>query len=227
MTSAASSLSRRLVAEAIGTALLVCSVVGSGIMAERLFPSSTGLALMANSVATGAALVALILAFGDISSHFNPAVSLCDWLRRRLTTREWAAYAAAQIGGAAAGIAIAHSMFGLDIMQRSTHVRTGAGLWLSESVATFGLLVVVAGASRVSHAATAIAVGGYITAACWFTSSTSFANPAVTIARAFTASFAGIRPVDVPPFLLAQAAGAVAAFYAARWLRPASIRIQS
>lgn len=215
-------LSSRITSEALGTALLVACVVGSGIMAERLFPASIGLMLLANTLATGAGLVALILAFGDISSHFNPAVSVSEFLNKRLPAGECAAYALAQIAGGCAGVVIAHAMFGAPILQFSEHARSGANLWISEAVATFGLLVVIAGASRVSRAATAVAVGAYITAAYWFTSSTSFANPAVTIARAFTVSFSGIRPGDVAGFLVAQAAGTVAAVVLLRWLRPAA-----
>lgn len=218
-----SPLSRRLAAEGLGTALLICSVVGSGIMAERLFPASTGLALLANSIATGGVLIALILALGDISgAHFNPAVSVSECLSGRLPARQCAAYAAVQIVSGLGGVVIAHAMFGSPILQISPTVRTGAALWFSEGVATFSLLLVIAGASRISRTAAAIAVGGYITAAYWFTSSTSFANPAVTIARAFTDSFAGIRPVDVPAFLVAQAIGTAAAVVATRWLRPAT-----
>lgn len=214
-------LSRRLAAESLGTALLITAVVGSGIMAERLFSPSVGLALLANSAATGGALVALILALGDISgAHFNPAVSASEFLNGRLPARECVAFVAAQILGGLVGIAIAHAMFRAPILEISPTVRTGAALWFSEGVATFGLLLVIAGAARAGQTAAAIAVGAYITGAYWFTSSTSFANPAVTIARAFTASFAGIRPADVPMFLLAQAAGTAAAVAVTRWLRP-------
>jgi glycerol uptake facilitator-like aquaporin len=201
--------------------LLVAAVVGSGIMAERLFPETVGLALLANSLATGAALVALVLALADISgAHFNPAVSLSEFLNGRLPARHCAAYVAAQIAGGLSGVVVAHAMFGARILQVSVHARAGLGLWVSEAIATFGLLLVIAGAARTSRSATAIAVGAYITAAYWFTSSTSFANPAVTIARAFTESFAGIRPTDVPAFLAAEAIGSVAAVSLIRWLRP-------
>ena len=218
----APTLSRRLTSETLGTALLVATVVGSGIMAERLFPSSVGLMLVANTMATGAGLVALILAFGDISAHFNPAVSVWEFLNKRLSAAQCGAYVIAQIAGGLAGVAAAHAMFGVPILQFSGHVRTGQGLWISEGIATFGLLLVIAGGSRASRAATAVAVGAYITAAYWFTASTSFANPAVTIARAFTMSFSGIRPADVAGFLLAQAAGTAAAFALLRWLRPST-----
>lgn len=219
-------LSRRLAAETIGTGFLVCCVVGSGIMAERLFPASIGLALLANSIATGGVLVALILALGDISSHFNPIVSLSEYLGKQLSARDFGAYALVQIAGGLAGIAIAHAMFGSPVVQFSIHPRAGISLWLSEAVATFGLLLVIAGASRVSQTAVAIGVGAYITAAYWFTSSTSFANPAVTIARAFTHSFAGIRPSDVPVFLVAQLIGAAAALVVANYFRPRKLTMK-
>lgn len=213
-------MSRSVVAEALGTGLLVAAVVGSGIMAQRLFPESGGLALLANSIATGAALVALILALGDISSHFNPVVSLAEAWQGRIPWATSLAFVIAQIAGGIGGVVVAHVMFGNAILEVAPTVRTGAGLWFSEGVATFGLVVVIAGVAHAQRNAVAFAVGAYITAAYWFTSSTSFANPAVTIARAFTATFAGIRPPDILPFLLAQLAGAAVAVALCRWLRP-------
>ncbi len=222
MTHTAATLSRRVTAEGVGTALLVCCVVGSGIMAGRLFAGNIGMVLLANSLATGAVLAALIFAFGDISAQFNPAVSLSEFLSGRLPARELMAYVLAQVAGGLAGIVVAHVMFGVPVLQVSSDARSGWALWFSEGVATFGLLIVIAGASRVSQAASAVAVGAYIASAYWFTSSTSFANPAVTIARAFTDSFAGIRPIDVAPFLMAQIVGTASGFAATRWLRPAA-----
>jgi glycerol uptake facilitator-like aquaporin len=213
-------MSRKLVAEALGTGLLVAAVVGSGIMAERLFPESVGLALLANSIATGCALVALILALGDISAHFNPLVSFAEAWQQRLSWSTAAAYSLVQVVGGIAGVAVAHVMFGNPVLEVSPHVRTGIGLWCSEAGATFGLVLVISGVVHAQRNAVAFAVGAYITAAYWFTSSTSFANPAVTIARAFTATFAGIRPPDVLPFLLAQAVGAAVAVGLCQWLRP-------
>jgi glycerol uptake facilitator-like aquaporin len=212
------NLARRVAAEAVGTALLLAAVVGSGIMGERLAGGSVGLALLANSLATGAVLVALILAFGPVSgAHFNPLVTLAAG--NGLARREAVLYVGAQVAGAFVGVAAAHLMFDAPLFSAAHHGRTGAGQWLSEGVATFGLLTVILGCARTRPAAVAYAVGGYIAAAYWFTASTSFANPAVTLARAVTDSFAGIRPADVPAFLLAQGAGTAAAVALSRWLQ--------
>lgn len=215
------SLSRRLAAEVLGTAFLLAVVVGSGIMAERLAGGNVALALLANALATGAGLVALILAFGPVSgAHFNPAVTLADAALGGLPWRELPWYWIAQIGGAFAGVAAAHSMFELPVFFASTHARAGPAQWWSEFVATFGLLAVIWGCVRHRSSAVPFAVGGYITAAYWFTASTSFANPAVTLARAATDTFAGIRPEDVSGFVLAQFAGALMATWLFRWLLP-------
>jgi glycerol uptake facilitator-like aquaporin len=205
-------LTHRAVAEAIGTALLLAAVVGSGIMGERLAVGNAAIALLANTLATGAALVALILAFGPVSgAHFNPAVTLADAWQRGRPWREVPAYVAAQAAGAFAGVAAAHAMFGEPIFSASRHARAGAAQVFSEFVATFGLLAVVWCVSRRRPSAAPFAVGAYITAAYWFTASTSFANPAVTLARSATDTFAGIRPADAPAFVVAQFAGAFAA----------------
>jgi glycerol uptake facilitator-like aquaporin len=215
------SLARRLVAEFLGTGVLVAAVIGSGIMGERLAAGNVAIALLANTVATGAALVALILAFGPISgAHLNPAVSVADAFERGISWREAAAYIAAQCGGAIGGTIAAHAMFALPAIAFSTHARSGASQVFSEFVATFGLLCVIWGVTRRSSEMAPVAVGAYITAAYWFTASTSFANPAVTIARCFTNTFSGIRPIDVVPFLAAQIAGALAATLLFRWLVP-------
>jgi glycerol uptake facilitator-like aquaporin len=207
------SLSRRLVAESLGTALLLAAVVGSGIMGDRLSGGNVGLALLANTVATGAALVALILTFGSISgAHFNPAVSLADASQGGVTWQDASAYVVVQVIGAFAGVALADAMFGEPVYAWSRHVRSGLPQILSEAVATFGLLSVIWGCARRRPDAVPFAVGAYITAAYWFTASTSFANPAVTLARAATDTFAGIRPADVPGFLVGQAIGAAAAW---------------
>ncbi len=212
-------MGRRAVAEALGTALLLAAVVGSGIMGERLAGGNIAIALLANTIATGAALVALILAFGPISgAHFNPAVTLADASRGGLAWREVPVYIAAQIGGAFAGVATAHLMFGEPLFSASHHARSGSAQLFSEFVATFGLLSVIWGCVRFRSSAVPFAVGAYITAAYWFTSSTSFANPAVTLARAVSDTFAGIRPIDAPGFILAQLAGAMAATLLFRWL---------
>ena len=218
---AVADLGRRAAAEALGTAFLLATVVGSGIMGERLCGGNAAIALLANTLATGAALVALILTFGPISgAHFNPAVTLADWIQGGVTRRDVPAYLAAQVGGAFAGVAVAHLMFGEPVFSMSTHVRSGGAQLISEFVATFGLLAVIWGCVRQRSNAVPFAVGAYITAAYWFTSSTSFANPAVTIARAFSNTFAGIRPQDVPAFIVAQLAGAGAATFVFRWLVP-------
>jgi glycerol uptake facilitator-like aquaporin len=216
-------LARRAMAEGLGTALLLATVVGSGIMGERLAGGNVAVALLANTLATGAALVALVLTFGPISgAHFNPAVTLADAALGGRPWREVAAYVIAQIAGAFAGVAAADVMFELPAYSASRHARTGPSQWLSEGVATFGLLAVIWGCSRRRASAVPFAVGAYITAAYWFTASTSFANPAVTLARAATDTFAGIRPADVPAFVAAQLAGAALATAVFRWLVPAS-----
>ncbi|WP_415854224.1 aquaporin [Sinomonas sp. G460-2] len=217
-----SLLLRRVVAELVGTAFLVIAVVGSGIMASRLSPSDTGLALLENSLATGAALAALILALQPVSASFNPVVTLVE---RALGLLDWSTAGAlivAQFVGGVAGTVVANAMFGLDAVALSTHPRTGPGLWLGEIVATVGLLLVVFGTVRSGRAdRVAFAVGGYIAAAYWFTSSTSFANPAVTLARTITDTFAGIAPASAPAFMLAQLMGGVLGFILVRLLYPA------
>ncbi len=219
---AAVDLRRRVVAEGLGTALLLSTVVGSGIMGERLCGGNVAVALLANTLATGAALVALILTFGPISgAHFNPAVTLADASQGGLPWREVPLYLAAQVLGAFGGVAAAHVMFEEPIFSVSRHARAGFAQAFSELVATFGLLAVIWGCSRRRSGAVPFAVGAYITAAYWFTASTSFANPAVTLARAASDTFAGIRPVDVPAFLAAQLLGAAAATLFFRWLVPA------
>lgn len=215
------ALARRVTAEALGTALLLAAVVGSGIMGERLAGGNVAVALLANTLATGAALVALILTFGPISgAHFNPAVTLADASQGGLSWRDVPAYLAAQITGAFAGVAAAHLMFGEPLFSASRHAREGGAQMFSEAVATFGLLSVIWSCARTRATAAPFAVAAYITAAYWFTSSTSFANPAVTLARSATDTFAGIRPADAPPFILAQLAGAAAATLLFRWLIP-------
>jgi len=212
---------RKLVSEALGTALLLATVVGSGIMAERL-ADNEALALLANTIATGAALVALILTFGPISgAHFNPAVTLADASQRGLPWREVPGYVVAQIAGSIAGVVLAHAMFGEPLIAASTKVRVGFPQVLSEFVATFGLVAVIWGCVRRRSDAVPFAVAAYIVAAYWFTASTSFANPAVTIARSLTDTFTGIRPQDAPPFVVAQLLGAAAATALFRWLVPA------
>jgi glycerol uptake facilitator-like aquaporin len=217
----ASALQRRLTAEFLGTLFLVATVIGSGIMAERLAGANVALALLANTIATGAILVALIFAFGGISgAHFNPAVSVSNALEHGMPWREVPAYIAAQCFGGLTGAVVAHLMFGLPLFSWSRHARSGGGQVFSEFVATFGLLAVIWGCSRVRANSVPVAVGAYITAAYWFTASTSFANPAVTLARAVSNTFAGIRPVDVPLFITAQMGGGVAATLLIRWLVP-------
>jgi glycerol uptake facilitator-like aquaporin len=209
------------VAEFAGTLFLLAAVVGSGIMGERLAAGNVALALLANTIATGAALAALILAFGPISgAHLNPAVTLADAWQGGIRWREATAYVVAQIAGAFAGVAAAHLMFGLPLFLASTHVRSGPAQLFSEFVATFGLLSVIWGCVRHRPSAVPFAVGAYISAAYWFTASTSFANPAVTLARSATNTFAGIRPADVAGFVAAQLAGALAATLLFRWLIP-------
>ncbi|HEX8070172.1 MAG TPA: MIP/aquaporin family protein [Pyrinomonadaceae bacterium] len=215
------SLARRLTAEAVGTALLLAAVVGSGIMGERLSGGNVAVALLANTVATGAALVSLILTFGPISgAHFNPAVTLADAAQGGLAWRDVPLYAVAQVFGAFGGVAAAHVMFGLPLFFASRHRRSGGAQAFSEFVATFGLLAVIWGCARLRSQAVPFAVAAYITAAYWFTASTSFANPAVTLARSASDTFTGIRPADVPVFIIAQLTGAAAATMLFRWLIP-------
>jgi len=214
-------LTRRVVSECIGTALLLATVVGSGIMGERLSAGNVAVALLANTLATGAGLVALILTFGPISgAHLNPAVTVADATQGGTRWRDAPVYVAAQVLGAFAGVAAAHVMFGEPIFTASRHVRAGMPQLFSEFIATFGLLAVIWGVSRTRATFVPFAVGAYITAAYWFTASTSFANPAVTLARAATDTFAGIRPDDAPGFIVAQIAGASAATMLFRWLVP-------
>lgn len=211
-------LPRRLAAEALGTGLLVATVVGSGIMAESL-TTDVALALLANTLATGAVLVVLITTLGPLSgAHFNPAVSLVFALRRELQRADFGLYVLAQIIGGIAGAVAAHLMFAQPIVQLSDHVRTGGAQWFSESVATFGLVSVILAGLRFQRQAVPWLVGLYITAAYWFTASTSFANPAVAIARALTDTFSGIRPVDLPGFIMAQVVGALVALALMSWL---------
>jgi len=215
------SLPRRLAAEALGTALLLAVVVGSGVMAQRLAGGNMALALLANALATGAGLLALILSFGPVSgAHFNPLVSLAMLRQGELSRYEAAAYVAVQFAGAIAGILLAHLMFELPLVSLSTHVRSGFGQYVSEFVASFGLLAVIISTARLHPQRTPLAVAAYIVAAYWFTASTAFANPAVTLARCLSDTFAGIRPVDVPGFMLAQLAGAGTASLFMGWLLP-------
>ena len=216
-------LPRRAVAEFLGTALLLATVVGSGIMGETLAGGNVAIALLANTIATGAGLVALILTFGPISgAHFNPAVTLADASQGGLAWRDVPAYLVAQIAGAFGGVAAAHVMFKEPaLFFASRHERSGVSQLVSEFIATFGLLAVIWGCARRRPGVVPFAVGAYITAAYWFTSSTSFANPAVTLARSASDTFAGIRPADAPGFILAQIAGAFAATLLFRWLVPA------
>lgn len=210
---------RRLFAEVLGTAFLLAGVVGSGIMGDTLAAGNDAVALLANSVATGAILVVLILIFGPISGgHFNPAVTLAIALRGLLPRREVGPYVAAQVAGAMIGVIIANAMFGEPLIAAATTTRTGGALWLGEVVATVGLLATIFGCLRTRPDAVPYAVGLFITAGYWFTSSTSFANPAVTLARAFTDTFTGIRPMDVPAFIVAQLVGTVVLTLAFRWL---------
>jgi len=214
-------VARRAVAEAIGTAFLLAAVVGSGIMGDRLAGGNVAIALLANTIATGAALVALILTFGPISgAHFNPAVTLADAWQGGLAWRDAPSYLAAQVAGAFGGVIAAHLMFGEPVFSVSHHARSGGAQLFSEFIATFGLLSVIWGCARLRSSAVPFAVGAYITAAYWFTASTSFANPAVTLARAASDTFAGIRPADAPGFIVAQLAGAGAATALFRWLVP-------
>jgi glycerol uptake facilitator-like aquaporin/protein-tyrosine-phosphatase len=214
-------LLRRVAAEFAGTCLLVAAVIGSGVMGDRLAGGNVAIALLANTIATGAALVALILTFGPISgAHFNPAVTLCDAMERGISWRDAGAYTVAQIAGGIAGAAVAHVMFGLPVFFFSQHARHGNAQVFSEFVATFGLMAVIWGVGKSRSGAVPFAVAAYIMAAYWFTASTSFANPAVTIARALSDTFAGIRPADAPAFIAAQFAGAITATFFFRWLVP-------
>jgi glycerol uptake facilitator-like aquaporin len=215
------TLARRLVAEGLGTAFLLAVVIGSGIMGERLAGGNVAIALLANTLATGAGLVVLILTFGPVSgAHFNPAVTLAAASQGGLPWREVTGYVVAQLAGAFLGVAAAHLMFTEPLFSASTHVRAGAAQLTSEFIATFGLLATIWGCARSRPAVVPFAVGSYITAAYWFTSSTSFANPAVTLARAASNTFAGIRPADTPGFILVQLFGAAAATVLFSWLVP-------
>ncbi len=217
------SLSRRLVAEAVGTAFLLAAVVGSGIMGERLAGGNVAVALLANTLSTGAALVALILTFGSISgAHFNPAVTLAEASQGGLAWGDVPSYVVVQVAGAFGGVAAAHVMFETPLFIASRHARAGPAQVFSEFVATFGLLAVIWGCARLRSSAVPFAVAAYITAAYWFTASTSFANPAVTLARSATDTFAGIRPADAPAFILAQLLGAGSATALFCWLTPRS-----
>jgi glycerol uptake facilitator-like aquaporin len=227
MRQAPPSLSQRLLAEALGTAFLLATVVGSGIMAQRLAGGNGALALLCNTLPTGAILTVLILIFGPLSgAHFNPAVSIAFSLRRELPWHDMAAYIVAQIVGGIIGVWTAHLMFELPVWQVSQHMRTGAGQWLAEFVATFGLLLTILGCVARTPTAVPYAVGLYITSAYWFTASTSFANPAVTIARSISDTFAGIEPTGAPAFIAAQLVGMLFAVQLSRWLWPASPPIE-
>ena len=213
------SLSKRVVAEGVGTALLLAGVVGSGIMAERLAGGNVAIALLANALATGGVLIAIILAFGPVSgAHFNPAVTLADAFRGGLPWREVPAYVAAQLSGAVVGVATANVMFGEPLVFFSKHARHGGPILLSEFVATFGLLAVIWGCARYRSHITAFAVAAYIVGAYWFTASTSFANPAVAIARSLSDTFAGIAPADVPGFVAVELLGALTATILFTWI---------
>lgn len=219
MSAQAPDLARRLTAEALGTCFLVAAVVGSGIMGEQLAQGNGAVALLANAIATGAILVVLILIFGPVSgAHFNPAVSLAFLLSGELKTREFALYVPVQVAAGLAGTLIAHAMFDLQLVQPGTHMRSGFGPWLGEAVATLALLMAIFGCVRRAPQAVPYAVGLVITAGYWYTSSTSFANPAVTIARTMTDTFSSIRPVDAPAFVAVQLLGTVAAVLLAGWL---------
>jgi len=212
-------LSQRLVAEALGTAFLLATIIGSGVMAQRLSGGNQALALLGNTLPTGAILAVLILIFGPVSgAHFNPVVSMAFALRRELAWPDTAAYVAVQVIGGLVGVWAAHLMFELPLVQLSSTVRTGPGPWFSEAVASLGLVLTILGCVAKAPAAVAYAVGLYITAAYWFTASTSFANPAVTLARSVSDTFAGIAPAGVPAFIVAQVIGALAALALARWL---------
>jgi glycerol uptake facilitator-like aquaporin len=215
------TVARRISAETVGTAFLLAAVVGSGIMGERLAGGNVAIALLANTLATGAMLVTLILTFGPISgAHFNPAVTLADASQGGLAWRDVPGYLAAQVAGAFAGVAAAHLMFSEPLFSASRHIRAGGAQLFSEFLATFGLVCVIWGCARLRSSAVPFAVGAYITSAYWFTASTSFANPAVTLARSASDTFAGIQPKDAPGFIAAQVAGAAAATVLFRWLVP-------
>lgn len=220
------SLARRLFSEGLGTAFLLAAVVGSGIMAQRLSGGNEALALLCNTLPTGAILTVLILTLGPLSgAHFNPAVSIAFALRRELPLPDLAAYIAAQIVGGVIGVWTAHLMFELPVWQVSLHARTGAGQWFAEFVATFGLLLTILGCVARTPTAVPYAVGFYITSAYWFTASTSFANPAVTIARSISDTFAGIDPSAAPAFIVAQLAGMLTAVGLSRWLWPSPAKV--
>ncbi len=213
------SLTRRLIAEALGTAGLLATVVGSGIMGETLAGGNVAIALLANAIATGAILVVLILVLGPVSgAHFNPAVTLAFVLRREISVSDAGLYVSVQVAGGILGVFAAHAMFELAILQSSVTARTGGAQWFAEAIATFGLVATILGAVRVRPDSVAYAVGLYITAGYWFTASTSFANPAVTVARALTDTFSGIQPAHAPGFIVAQLVGAVAATGLFAWL---------
>ena len=221
-------LAQRVCAEFLGTAFLLTAVVGSGIMGERLSGGNVAIALLVNSIATGAALVTLIFAFGGISgAHFNPVVTLADSLSGGIARSDIFPYCLAQLAGSVLGTINSHFMFGLPTITLSRHARSGPAQFYAEIIATFGLLSVIAGCSRLRPAAIPLTVGTYIAGAYWFTSSTSFANPAVTAARCITDTFAGIRPQDVPGFILAQFLGGTAAFLLFRWMVPSRISAES
>ncbi|WP_293000778.1 MIP/aquaporin family protein [Nevskia sp.] len=220
--SARPALPRAIAAEALGSALLLAVVVGSGVMGEQLAAGNTAVALLANAIATGCGLVVLIVIFAPLSgAHFNPAVTAVFCVRGELPWSQLAAYLPAQLSGAALGVVAAHGMFGLPLIEASQHARTGGAQWLGEFIATFGLIVTILGSLATRPAWTPLLVAAYITAAYWFTSSTSFANPTVTIARSLTDTFAGIAPADVTGFIAAQLLGAAAGAVAGRWLWPA------
>ena len=213
------SLAQRLAAELTGTALLLATVVGSGIMAESLAGGNVAIALLGNTIPTGAILVVIILMFGPVSgAHFNPAVTAAFLMRRETGPAEAGLYVVAQVAGAVVGVWAAHAMFGLEIMQTSSNGRTGGGQWFAEGIATFGLVLAILGTLRWGTKVVAAAVGLYITAAYWFTASTSFANPAVTIGRTLTDTFSGIQPAHAPAFVAAQFAGGIAAVVLGRWV---------
>jgi len=215
------TLPKRVAAELLGTALLLAAIVGSGIMGERLAAGNVALALLANSIAIGAVLGALIATFGPISgAHFNPVVTLASAVQQDTQLREVPFYIAAQIGGSFLGVATAHIMFGLPLFFVSLHDRSGSAQIFSEAVATFGLVTVILSCARLRPGAVPLAVAGYITGACWFTASTSFANPVVTLARSVSHTFVGVSPLNVPAFVVAQLAGALAATVLCRWLLP-------
>ncbi len=215
-------LGRRLVAEALGTCMLIATVIGSGIMAETLAGGNIAIALLGNTVATGAILVVIILMFGPLSgAHFNPAVTFVFLLRREITGRDALLYIAVQVGGGLIGMLIAHAMFEQALFQISTNQRTGPAQWFAEAVATFGLVAAILGTLRWRPEAVPFAVGLYITAGYWFTASTSFANPAVTVARSFTETFSGIDPGHMPAFIVSQFIGAGVAGLLFGWLMPA------